>query len=261
MLFKNWIYPLYTTRFGEFRKVADGFSVEVTDEGMTDGEKYDVGRMRMVFHVLGNAIRDKAGSISDILQANEKGIEAMDKLFMDYAADFKKRTGRNLEMNREEFYDMVRINLRNQMNELATLLVLMGIAFSMKFMAPDDEDDSRADRNFYRFWQRTIDRFIQELSFYYSPSQFYDLLSGSAFPALGVIGDVKRAVNHILMETTGLDISNPMLSTEEVREKAQPIKNTAKVFPFTKSLINYGAIFSEDFAREFDVTIQKQRNK
>lgn len=261
MLFKNWIYPLYTTRFGEFRKVADNFSVEVTDEGLTEGEKYDIGRVRMLLHVIGNQIRDKAGNITDILQANEKGIEAMDKLFMDYAAEYKKRTGRNLEMNREEFYDMIRINLKNQMRELTLLLSLLGIALSMKFMAPDDDDDSRADKNFYRFWQRTIDRFIQELSFYYSPSQFYDLLSGSAFPALGVIGDVKKATNHFMMQTTGFDISNPMLSQEEVREKAQPIKNIAKVFPFTKSLMTYGAIFSEDWAREFDITIQKETRK
>jgi hypothetical protein len=33
------------------------------------------------------------------------------------------------------------------------------------------------------------------------------------------------------------------------------------MLPLTKSLITYGAIISDDFAKEYDVTIQKDNNK
>jgi hypothetical protein len=33
------------------------------------------------------------------------------------------------------------------------------------------------------------------------------------------------------------------------------------MFPLTKSLITYLAIFDSDFAKEYDVTIQKESNK
>jgi hypothetical protein len=60
------------------------------------------------------------------------------------------------------------------------------------------------------------------------------------------------------MEVTGVDLSDFEKSPEEARKKAQPIKNAMKMLPLTKSLVTYLAIFSEDFAKEFDVTIQKE---
>jgi hypothetical protein len=46
-----------------------------------------------------------------------------------------------------------------------------------------------------------------------------------------------------------------------VKKEAQPIKNLAKMFPVTKSLINYLAMIDEEFAKEYDITIQKQPGK
>jgi hypothetical protein len=63
------------------------------------------------------------------------------------------------------------------------------------------------------------------------------------------------------MEWTGIDVDDFEKSPEEVREKAQPIKNLGKMLPLTKSLITYLAIFDSDFAKEYDVTIQKESNK
>jgi hypothetical protein len=63
------------------------------------------------------------------------------------------------------------------------------------------------------------------------------------------------------MEVSGYDISNPDLSTDEVRKKAQPIKNLSKMLPLFKSLITYGAIFDAEFAEEYDVTIQKETRR
>jgi hypothetical protein len=59
------------------------------------------------------------------------------------------------------------------------------------------------------------------------------------------------------METTGLDMKLDT-TTEDVRKKAQPIKNAMKMFPFTKSLVTYLAIFDSEFAKEYDVTIQQE---
>jgi len=51
---------------------------------------------------------------------------------------------------------------------------------------------------------------------------------------------------------------DPNTSKEDVRKKAQPIKYTMKMLPFTKSLVTYLAIFDTEFAKEFDVTIPKE---
>jgi hypothetical protein len=208
MVFKNWIPKLVDTRFGEFRKVSDDFSVEIGEDGMTTGEKYDIGRIRLFAYVLGTSIRDRSTNITNILSLNDKGLATLDKMYEEFAEQYKKRTGKELEMDRDEFIDMIRTNLRNQVKELAILLSMFGAMFALGFAAPDDDDD-RADKNFHRYAQRTIDKFIGELSFFYNPAEFQKILSGSAFPALGIFGDIKRFTDHTMMEMTGIDSSNP----------------------------------------------------
>jgi hypothetical protein len=201
-----------------------------------------------------------ATDISDIISVNERGLKLMDDLYIKYAEDFEKRTGKPLELDRDDFIDLIRTNLRNQVKELSILLSMFGAMFALGFAAPDDDDD-RADKNFHRYAQRVIDKFIGELSFFYNPVEFQMILSGSAFPALGVFSDIKRFGEHLSMEMTGVDLSNPELTEDQVRKKAQPIKNFGKMLPITKSLFTYGAIIDPEFAKEFDITIQKESRR
>lgn len=260
MIFKNWIPKLVDTRFGEFRKVSDDFSVEIGEDGLTTGEKYDIGRIRLFAYVLGTSIRDKSSNIYNILSLNDKGLATLDKMYEEFAEQYQKRTGKPLEMDRDEFIDMVRTNLRNQVKELSILMSMFGAMFALGFAAPDDDDD-RADKNFHRYTERVIDKFIGELSFFYNPAEFQKILSGSMFPAIGIFSDIGRFASHVTMEMTGLDTSNPELSADQVRKKAQPIKNFGKMFPITKSMFTYGGILDADFAKEFDITIQKESRR
>jgi hypothetical protein len=260
MVFKNWIPKLLDTRFGEFRKVSDDFSVEIGEDGLTTGEKYDIGRIRLFSMFLSLNIVKTIKQITDVISVNEDGLMLMDKMYEEFAEQYQKRTGKPLEMDRDEFIDMIRTNLRNQVKELTILLSMFGAMFALGFAAPDDDDD-RADKNFHRYAQRTIDKFIGELSFFYNPAEFQKIMSGSAFPAMGIFGDIGRFVSHITMEMTGVDTSNPELTVEQVRKKAQPVKNLGKMFPITKSLFTYGGILDADFAKEFDITIQKESRR
>ena len=141
----------------------------------------------------------------------------------EFAEQYEKRTGKPLEMEKDEFIDMIRTNLRNQVKELAILLSMFGAMFALGFAAPDDDDD-RADKNFHRYAQRVVDKFISELSFFYNPAEFQKMLSGSAFPAMGIFSDITRFTDHFIRETTGVDTSHPEYTEEQVRKKAQPVK-------------------------------------
>ncbi len=260
MVFKNWIPKLVDTRFSEFRRVSDDFSVTVDEEGLTTGEKYDIGRIRLWGYVIGTSLRDKSLNVVNILSMNEKGIALLNKMYEEFGEKYEKRTGKPFTMDRDAFIDLMRTNLRNQMKEVAIGLSLVGGMMSLGLVQPPDDAD-KADKNFYRFSQRVINKFITELSFFYNPVEFQRILSGGAFPAIGIFNDIEKFTTHFFMETTGLDLSNPDLTPEEVMKKAQPIKYGAKMFPVTKSMITYMSIFSSDFAKEFDVTIQKQSNR
>jgi len=81
------------------------------------------------------------------------------------------------------------------------------------------------------------------------------------FPAIGLFSDVIKFMSHFSSQVLGFELFDPSLSSEEVREKAKPIKYLAKMLPVTKSLLTYGAILDSEFAKEFDITIQKESRR
>jgi hypothetical protein len=260
MVFKGWIPKLLDTRFGEFRKVSDDFSVVIDDDGLTTGEKYDIGRIRLFGQFLHLNPLLIIKDINDVLSVNEAGLSKIDALYAKYAESYRKQTGEDLEMDRAEFADLIRTNLRNQVKELATLFALIGLGMSLGFFAPDDDED-KATKNRFRWTQKVVDKFTGEISFFYNPREIEKILSGNAFPAISLFADAGRFINNLGMEMTGLDWSDHNKTVEEVRKDAQPVKYAAKMLPIAKSLFTYGAIFSEDFAEEFDITIQKESRR
>jgi hypothetical protein len=259
MVFKNWIPKLADTRFGEFRKVVDDFSVRIGEDGIAEGEKYDVGRIRLLLNVLGDGLITGTKNLVNMIYLNDAGLQKLDEMFEEFRQKYEAETGETLNMSREDFIDLIRTNLRNQIKELMILGSLLGLMLSLGFLAPDDDED-KAAKNFHRYSLKVVDKFVSELSFFYNPAELEQTLSGGIFPAAGIAQDFSRFFKHFAMETTGMDL-DPETSVEDVRKKAQPIKNLMKMAPVTKSAVTYLAIFNEDFAKEFDVTIQKENRR
>lgn len=262
MVFKNWIPKLLDTRFGEFRKISDDFSVMIDDAtGEISGEKYDIGRIRLMFSVLGKGIIKGARDLNNILAMNDAGIEALDQMFEEFRQKYEKETGETLNMTREEFMDLIRTNLRNQMKELLILLSMLSMMLALGFMAPDDDDDAdRATKNAHRYAQKIVDKFISELSFFYNPLEFQGLLTGSMFPAMGLTSDIIRFTKHLGVEVTGMDFDSET-TEDEARKNALPSKYLFKMLPVTKSALTYLAIMDAEFAKEYDITIQKDSRR
>lgn len=260
MVFKGWIPKLADTRFSELRKVIDDFSVEVKydEEGnaYTEGQKYEIGRLRLLGYVFMKSFTDKSTSIVDILKVNDNGILALDKMYVDFAKSYEERTGEKFTMDETEFKDMIINNLQNQIRELLVLGSLIGATLAMGLIAPDDDED-KATKNAYRYAQKVVDKFVNELSFFYNPIEFEKILSGNMFPAIGLVTDMTKFLQHFWLQITGLDF-DPETSFDDTRKKAMPIKYAAKSLPVTKSLLTYAAMISSDFAKEFDITIQKE---
>ena len=132
---------------------------------------------------------------------------------------------------------------------------------ALGFLAPGDDDDAdKATKNAHRYAQKVVDKFIGELSFFYNPIEVQNLLSGSAFPAIGLTSDVIRFTDHFWRETTGMDF-NPETTYDEARKKALPTKYLFKMLPVTKSALTYLSILDAEFAKEYDITIQKENRR
>lgn len=259
MVFKGWIPKLADTRFSEFRKVSDDFSVTIGEDGLVEGQKYDIGRIRLLAHILSDGIFTGVRNLNNILNLNKDGLQRLDALFEEYRQKYELETGETLNMTREDFIDLIRTNLRNQLKELAVLGSLLGAALSLGFIAPADDDD-KAAKNAHRYAQRVVDKFVSELSFFYNPAELESILNGGIFPAIGLVKDFEKFTSSFFTEITGMDF-NPETSFEEAREKAKPIKYAMKMAPITKSLVTYLSILNDDFAREYEVTISKETRR
>ena len=259
MVFRGWIPKLADTRFSEFRKVSDDFSVTINDQGEIEGERYDIGRMRLFGHVFMSTLSQTSNNFVNILSMNEKGIAEIDRLYEEYSKKYEETTGQKMTMDRDEFADMIRTNLRNQIKELIILGTLMGTMFTLGFFEPD-EDDDKATKNAFRYTQRVVNKFVDELSFFYNPVNWEQLISGSAFPAIGLINDFYKVMTNFFMETTGFDLSDPSKTPEEVRKNAMPIKRVVNLIPAGKSFMTWIAMIDSEFAKEFDITVQKESN-
>lgn len=259
MVFKNWIPDLADSHFSELRRTGDDFSVIINEDGIAEGEKYTIGRLRLLGYVLGTSIRDRSTNLINIMKMNAEGLQKLDEYYEDFAKKYEERTGEPFTMDKNEFKDMIRENIRSQIKELLLLASAFALLLSLKFMAPDDDEEDKAARNFHRYAEKAAGRFVSELSFFYDPSEFKNLLSGNLLPAIGIIDDYSKFISHFWSETTGIDIGSG-LTYAEVKKKAKPVKYLMKMLPVTKAAFVYASIFSDDFAREFESTIQAENN-
>ena len=258
MVFKNWIYPLYGTRFNGITKLGtDSFSFKIEDDGTIEGEKYDIGRVNLFVKMVYETIKDRQNNINNLLKVNEEGVKKINELYDRYQETYYKKTGQRMNMSKEDFADMLRTNLRNELKEISYIIGLFAAAFALGLIAPGDDAD-KATKNRFRYYEKLLDKIRDELTFFYNPNEIRSLLSGGIFPAIGVVTDALNLVNHIGEQLTGMSISKEGKTPEQIREEAMPLKDLLRIVPGGKNVLTFGAILSEDWAKEFDITIQKK---
>jgi hypothetical protein len=260
MVFKKWIYPLLETRFSGIHKLgADDFSTFINDEGMLEGEKYDLGRASLFLKLMYDSIKDRQVNIKNVLQVNEAGIKKLDDLYEHYSQQYYKKTGQPLNMSKADFADMIRQNVQSSLKEIAYIVALTAAAFALGFFAPDDDDD-KAAKNRHRYYLRMLDKIRDEITFFYNPNEIRNIAAGGIFPAIAVVTDALTFFKHLSEQITGIPITGKKGRTaEQVRKDAMPVKDLLKNFiPGGKTVLTFGGVLSEDWAKEFDITIKAQ---
>jgi hypothetical protein len=260
MIFKKWIYPLLETRFSGLHKLgADDFNITINDEGMLEGEKYDLGRASLFFKLMYDSIRERQINISNILQVNEAGVKKLDDLYEHYSDQYYKKTGQPLTMSKDDFGDMIRQNVQSSLKEIAYIVALTGAMFALGFFAPDDDKD-KAAKNRHKYYLRALDKIRDEITFFYNPNEIRNLAAGGIFPAIGIVTDALKFFKHLSEQITGIPIGGKKGRTaEQVRKDAMPVKDLLHSFiPGGKTVLTFGAVLSDDWAKEFKINLQSQ---
>ena len=243
MMFKSWIPKHVGTRMHGINK-----NLELN--------QWEYGKTRLFTKVLLTLGLRNIGKIQDIISGNEKGLAFMQEMLEKKRIAYFNATGKELTISEEEFYDLVRTELRNQMKELAVLVSITAVALKFAAMEPP-EDASDYEKNQYKWFAKLFNKTADEIQFYYNPASFDAFTKGSIMPSLNLLLKVKRAFGQLAKETKGYIIDD-----QELIDGAHPTKYFLNLVPgasqFQNEVLPY---FYPEIAKEMGIRVTKENRQ
>ena len=180
MTFKNWIPKMVGTRILDINK-------------NTETGEWEYGKYRLFVKTWAHLGLKNVLKMREILQGTDEGLKIMSDILKAKKEDYFRKTGKELEITEEEFYDMMRKELSNQMKELGLLLTLFASLLMVKAFAPDDDEDDLT-KNRYKYFAKLLNKTADEVSFYYNPLSFQGITNGSLLPQMGILTKASKAI-------------------------------------------------------------------
>jgi len=241
MVFKNWIPRLVDVRMGNLKY-------------NSASDAYEWGRSRMMFRIISE---DLLGSMrmlkNSVLGINsDKDLDAIRKLFDKKKSDYETDTGKELDMTEDEFIDLVRQNVKNQILDTLTYAALFAVGLGLKALAPDDDEDPFV-KNQYKFLLKATDKFKDELGYFYNPTSLTGLVSTGIFPAMGLIENYEKAVVNFMKENYAIATGN-----QEMEDKNNVIKYWMRSFPISSQAAGLLPMFYPNLAKDLGLKMQSQ---
>lgn len=243
MMFKNWIPKQVSARTLDIQKN------EELDE-------WEYGRTRLFFKTWANLGFANILKIRHILAGDEEGIRIMSEMLEEKRKAYKEKTGQDLEITEEEFYDLMRGELSRQMRELGLLFSMMAVFLAARAaIPPEDEDPITANK--YKYYIKLMSKIEDELSFYYNPLSFESITKGSILPALGIATKAQKAVIDLRKEVQG-----QITGDEDLIDKAHPVKRFLDLIPgpsqFQQEIL---PIIDPELAKEMGIRVTAEARR
>lgn len=240
MMFKNWIPKQVSLRTLDIKK-----NVSL--------DQWEYGRTRLFLKTWQHLGALNLLKMRQIISATPEGIQIMKEMVDQKREEYFKKTGLELTITDEEFYDMVRKELSAQAKELVILFSLMGTVLAAKLAAPPDDDDPLA-KNRYRFLAKAINKISDEMAFYYNPLSAESITRGSLFPALGILTKAEK-----IIQTAGTDLYGYSMDDEDMMKKAHTLKYLFNLTPVASQFQNeLFPIVDPEGAKEWGIITSSQ---
>ena len=240
MMFKTWVPKQIFVRAADINK-------------NTELDEWEYGRMRLFAKTWAHLGLFRIGKMRAILQGTDEGIQIMNEILEQKRLDYYKKTGQQLEITEEEWYDLVRRELSREMRELGVLFSTLGLVIAAKAAEPP-EDATELEKNRYKFWAKAVNKISDEMKFYYNPLSFESITKGSVLPQVGLLSKASNFIWDFSGETRGFIIDDP-----EIMEKNHPIKYFLNVIPGAAQFQNDVLPFVDpELAKELGVRVTTQ---
>lgn len=236
MVFKNWIPRLMEVRLVDLQYNAAS-------------DRYEWGRIRNIFRIISEDLTHSLANLRNSLLGNEEGMKFVRELYEKKKEEYESETGKTLYMTEDQFIDLVRANIKNQIIDVIFLTSMFILIAGLKAFAPDDDEDP-AVKSQYRFIVRAADKFKDELSYFYDPTSVQGLVS-NIFPAMSLIENFLKGIKNFMIENWAIATGDKKLEKD-----TKVIKYWMKTFPFTNQVVGYLPMFYPELAKDLGVKIQ-----
>jgi hypothetical protein len=245
MSFKNWIPRQADVRFGEFRY----------DAGH---DAYEWGRFRMFVRGFSSSY---FASVAKLVPFLGRGMAKWeDKTYLiDRAKElYQEKKTMLMEMglyneknfiSEGEFIDKFIQGLNAEFTEMRTIFMFMAVLIS-GIILPDKDDDN-STKNFKKRMQRQTDKLMDELSFFYNPNSFLDVIGSSPLPVMNFVTNSYHLIYHFNKEMFGQIFHN-----QTWIDQAKPTKYLFKAFPASKIMVEqWLPIMDPDAAKALGISV------
>lgn len=212
MMFKNWMPKLISAHTLDIKK-----NMQL--------DEWQYGRTRAFVKTWAHLGLMNIGKMRAIITGTEEGLAILDEMLEAKKADYFRKNGKELQITKEEFYDLIRRELSNQMKELGLLFGLMTLLLAARAAVPPDDADELT-KNRYKWWMKLTNKVSDEIAFYYNPLSFEGMTSGSVIPSITLLSKAEKAIVHLSKEAYGYSTDN-----EEMMDKAHPTKYFLDLVP------------------------------
>jgi len=228
-MYKSWLLGMVETRY--------------TPLSWKEGEEsYQWGRIRMVAKIASENLVTSMSRLTSMVRGTDKGVQMMSDLYDKQKTEYEDEHGKAFNMSREQFYDMVRKGIQQEVKEIAAQLLLLGGCTALYGAVKNVDKDKKGA---VAFAARLIDRSYEELNMYYNPASMQNIANGSLLPALAFPLDVTKAIKATVEYTYGASIGD-----NEVKEKARIHKHLIKLLPVTSQLPNWAGIVFPEYMKQ-----------
>ena len=238
-MFKNWIPRMLDVR-GQSLRYNSG-----TDQ-------YEWGRFKMLGNALMTNFSYTAKGLIKSLGGNDSNLIDVAKQSFDKTREKRQAQGQDFNISEAEYIDMYVKGVGAQFKELGLAAAVIGMVIAARLEAPDLKDNPE-QAGAYKWMLRGMDKLQDEISFFYNPQSFSDIVAGSMFPAVGMLLDAERFAGAMAAKgfftMTGDDVK---------ADKQHPQKYMFRMFPVTKEMLTYLAIMDTDLAKKWDLRVSSR---
>lgn len=208
-------------------------------------DSYEWGRTRVFAQVVfaegflpaATKILKTLVGMDEVTRGTEKGLGQLQEMYNKTVEDQLKK-GVELKMTKEEFYDLVRDKVKNQVREFQVVLAVCAAYWGLMAMLPKKGDDDYEETVAqFGLLKKIMLKVKEAMSSYYNPSSFLEFGGGTKFPVVSYIKDAVTATESTLGSIWGMSASAAGWDEygDNIIHKNHVIKDWGKLFPILRA--------------------------